>query len=245
MSEFATLPAYEYAEMNRPQLRWLVVDMVPAPGIVILQGAPFAGKSFLAAQLADAVATGQPFFGYETKQVPVLYLMLESEFIWWYRCRSLRGHLQLAFTVGHPTRRPLTINIEHSDTRRWIMDAVQECNPGLIIVDPIRQIHDGNEDSSTEMKKMMDSMAPFIQGRAVVLVHHDRKPNPMITESAASAGRGSTYMAGLADMIWWLKVWGKRPHKGGTLEIKSRVGETDLKMKQNGETGLWEVEAKR
>ena len=49
-------------------------------GAYILAGAPKIGKSFLVAQLAYHVSTGQRLWGYEVHQGTVLYLALEDDF---------------------------------------------------------------------------------------------------------------------------------------------------------------------
>ena len=48
-------------------------------GAYILAGAPKVGKSFLVAQLAYHIATGQKLWDYEVKQSTVLYLALEDD----------------------------------------------------------------------------------------------------------------------------------------------------------------------
>ena len=57
------LTATEYAEMERPDLDFLWAGMLPRPSIVVLEGAPKVGKSFLALQIAMAVAAGAEFGG--------------------------------------------------------------------------------------------------------------------------------------------------------------------------------------
>ncbi|MFR1988570.1 MAG: AAA family ATPase [Oscillospiraceae bacterium] len=49
-------------------------------GAYILAGAPKIGKSFLVAQLAYHVSTGQRLWGYEVHSGTVLYLALEDDF---------------------------------------------------------------------------------------------------------------------------------------------------------------------
>ena len=49
-------------------------------GAYILAGAPKIGKSFLVAQIAYHVSTGQDLWGYKVHQGTVLYLALEDDF---------------------------------------------------------------------------------------------------------------------------------------------------------------------
>ena len=62
-------------------------------GAYILAGAPKIGKSFLVAQLAYHVSTGQPLWGYDVHQGTVLYLALEDDF------RRLQDRMSRMFGV--------------------------------------------------------------------------------------------------------------------------------------------------
>lgn len=61
-----------------PPRLWVVEKLVPA-GLTLLIGASKVGKSFFAAKMACAIATGQDFLGFETKQGAILYLALEDD----------------------------------------------------------------------------------------------------------------------------------------------------------------------
>lgn len=61
---------------SRPPL----IDGLLYIGTYLLAGAPKIGKSFLVAQLAYHVSTGQAFLGYSVRQSGVLYLALEDDY---------------------------------------------------------------------------------------------------------------------------------------------------------------------
>jgi len=67
---------YQTAYKSRPP----VIDGLLYSGAYILAGAPKIGKSFLVAQLAYHVSTGQRLWGCEVHQGTVLYLALEDDF---------------------------------------------------------------------------------------------------------------------------------------------------------------------
>ena len=56
-----------------------VIENLLYTGAYILAGAPKIGKSFLVAQIAHHVSTGQNLWGYRTHQGTVLYLALEDD----------------------------------------------------------------------------------------------------------------------------------------------------------------------
>ena len=56
-----------------------VIENLLYTGAYILAGAPKIGKSFLVAQIAHHVSTGQDLWGYKVHQGSVLYLALEDD----------------------------------------------------------------------------------------------------------------------------------------------------------------------
>ena len=67
---------FQNAYMSRPP----VAEGLLYAGAYILAGAPKIGKSFLVAQIAYHVSTGQDLWGYKVHQGTVLYLALEDDF---------------------------------------------------------------------------------------------------------------------------------------------------------------------
>lgn len=67
---------YETTFDSRPS----IVEGLLDAGAYILVGAPKIGKSFLVAQIAYHVSTGQKLWDFEVKQGTVLYLALEDDY---------------------------------------------------------------------------------------------------------------------------------------------------------------------
>lgn len=59
--------------------RWIVKGLIPSEGLVALYGPSGSGKSFLAFDLAAALARGAAWFGMKVKVSPVVYVALEGE----------------------------------------------------------------------------------------------------------------------------------------------------------------------
>lgn len=62
-----------------PEQQWLVRDLIPANNVTLLGGDGGTGKSLLALQLAEAVATGRSWLGLEVAGGRALYLSAEDE----------------------------------------------------------------------------------------------------------------------------------------------------------------------
>jgi len=71
------MTADELLTKGWPEPVWLVPGLLPV-GLTILGGKPKVGKSWLALQLAQAIATGGMFLGIRVVQALVLYLALED-----------------------------------------------------------------------------------------------------------------------------------------------------------------------
>ena len=62
-----------------PLLQWRIKGILPAHGIAQIYGGSTAGKSFLAFDMAAAIAEGRDWFGYRVRQAPVTYVALEGQ----------------------------------------------------------------------------------------------------------------------------------------------------------------------
>lgn len=76
--QFTFLTAEEVLELKAAP--WCVKDMLPAAGLAAIFGQPGSGKTFLALDMAFAVAEGRDWFGMQTHSCPVVYVNLESNF---------------------------------------------------------------------------------------------------------------------------------------------------------------------
>lgn len=72
--------AISWGDLDKPRApyEWLVKGVLPAKERTIVYGEPQSGKSFLALDMAMAVARGTPFFGNKVKQAGVVYCAFEG-----------------------------------------------------------------------------------------------------------------------------------------------------------------------
>ena len=75
-------------------------------------------------------------------------------------------------------------------------------NPKVLIIDTIRESHDGDENDSAHMQKVIALMkAAALPDMGIVLVSHSRKNDPMRGKSLMDDNRGSGYVAGRMDCV--------------------------------------------
>ena len=123
---------YETVFMSRPP----VIDGLLYSGTYLFAGAPKEGKSFIMAQLAYHISTGQKLWDYDVRQGTVLYLALEDDDQRlqerMFRMVGVEGTDNLHFAVyakqlGAGLDEQLEKFIrEHPDTRLIIIDTLQK-----------------------------------------------------------------------------------------------------------------------
>ena len=227
---------YENVYQSRPPI---IVGLLYS-GAYILAGAPKVGKSFLVAQLAYHISTGQELWNYEVHKGTVLYLALEDDYQRlqerMFRMFSVEGTDNLYFTVyakqiGNGLDEQLEEFIrEHPDTK-------------LIIIDTLQKIREtGGEaysyandyDIVGQMKKLADR-----HGICLLLVHHTRKQPAGDKFEMIS---GTTGLLGCADGAFLLQKE-NRTDLSATLDIVGRdQPDQRLHLQRDKERLIWTLD---
>lgn len=197
---------------------WLVERLFPLHGVALVAGVPKARKSWFALDVAIAVASGQSFL--ERRRVaagPVLFIVLEDqEHDIRTRLAALgagRGlspqqlaALPLWILSGSQLNLvdPATI---HATIARGLMAMQHKLGPtaerfSLIVIDPLRDAHTANEDSSTEMRTVLRTLRDLHRafGGLVLLTHHLAKGGGRQGGSDWDKVRGSGAILGSVDV---------------------------------------------
>lgn len=153
-----------------------VIENLLYTGAYILAGAPKIGKSFLLAQLAHHVSTGQDLWGYKTHQGTVLYLALEDDESRlqrrMFRMFSVEGAGSLHFAtnakmIGGGLDKQLERFVrEHADTKLIIVDTLQKVREAVS--------NSYNYSSDCEVIGKLKQFADRY-GVCILIVHHTRK----------------------------------------------------------------------
>ena len=85
---------------NMPALQWRVRGVLPAEGPAGLYRPSASGKSFLALDMAAAIAEGRRWFDYRVQTAPVVYAALEGEAGFKLRVASWEAHAGRASPAG-------------------------------------------------------------------------------------------------------------------------------------------------
>ena len=230
-----TLNARDYVALPRPTIPWLVEGFLPAKAFALLIGESKAGKSFFALQMCSALAKGVPFMGCATKpNSTVLYVNLDAtDTSWTTRLNDMMAH---GFELGdrlhfvHPQDHTGPCDVMNLTFQKAIRDTVRDLKPDLIVFDVLRELHHQKEESSTEMKVVMENLLDCTEGVAVLVVHHTVKISNKEDIRIVDLARGSSYMVGKAETVLCLM--------NNTLYTVPRFAEKVM-LKAGRSHGMW------
>jgi hypothetical protein len=161
--------------LSMPVADWRVKKIFPKCGVGAIYGPSASGKSFLALDLACAIAEGVAWFGYKTSACPVTYVVLEGEAGLAARAKAWESAKSKSLpddfsAIAQPFR--LT---DLGDLTELIA-AIP--NNGVVFLDTLnRAAPTSDENSSKEMGEILEAVKnlQLATGGLVVLVHHTGK----------------------------------------------------------------------
>lgn len=158
-----------------PPLAWRVRGVLPAVGLAGLYGPSASGKSFLALDMAAAIAEGARWFDCRTEAAPVVYAALEGEGGFRLRVAAWEAHRGRGLPHSlHMLLQPFKL----TDLRDVHDLAAVLPHGAVLFLDTLnRAAPTSDENSSKDMGEILEA-AKHLQaliGGLVVLVHHTGK----------------------------------------------------------------------
>lgn len=176
--------AHDLTGLAPTEVEFTVDRLVPSNGVTIFSGEGGIGKSFIALDMAMAVACGGTFADrFACKQGPVLYVDLENDpGTIGRRLKQLaigRGvdpdSLDIYFPMyGMPG---VELQQDTSEGRAWLWAAVKKYQPRLVVIDSLIACHSGDENNNVAMRQLMSGLDGLARwgDLGLLLVHHQRK----------------------------------------------------------------------
>ncbi len=221
MTETRTLPEFqredfdqydgEVIEPQRPRLApipfkeillgtsavYLVKNLIPREGLVVVWGPPKCGKSFWTFDLTMHIALGWGYRGRKVKQGAVVYVACEGQ-------QGFRARIE-AFRQRHLSEEPtdiafylipasLDLIAEHEDLVAAIRGVLGSTKPAAVIFDTLNRSIQGDENSSEDMTAYIRA-AGAVQAAfdcVAIVVHH--------CGVEAKRPRGHTSLTGACDV---------------------------------------------
>lgn len=245
LTKSKVLSLSELMATEYPPQSWLVEKLIPKEGLVALSGIPGSFKSYLTNWLALKVATGENFFTFPTEKAAVLFIDRENpNYLIQKRFKSLSEEtnlpiywLNLEFRIG---------NENHITA---VIEAIEQHNIKLVIIDSLIRIHSENENESSGMSKVFQQLKRIQdKGASVLFLHHHKKTGGMVTINQAESLRGSSDIIAAVDShiridkvddsnitLTQPKLRQAKPFKGFAVQIETNLDESEVEFIYKGE----------
>ncbi len=207
MTGFITRTPVELEDRPRRQ-QWLIDGLWARQAVGIVGGEPKCGKSFLALDIAVAVAAGVPclrrFAADQTGPV-LLFAAEDAEHIVRARLESIAAAAGTRFeTLDIAVIDVPALRLDHRADRQRLVETVERVRPRLLVLDPLVRLHGVDENTVAEVAPILGFLRD-IQRRfetAILLVHHARKSG---ATRPGQALRGSSELHAWGDSNLYLK----------------------------------------
>lgn len=162
----------------RPAPNWIIKGVLPRAELGVLYGASGSGKSFIALDLALAVAQGKNWRGRKTKQGRVVYIVAEGS---GGMASRLKAYADYNFIedVDNFALLAAAPDFLQKDDMKEVAKALRAVGGAdLIVVDTFAQVTPGaNENSGEDMSKALGNAKVLNKatGALILFVHHSGK----------------------------------------------------------------------
>ena len=193
------------SEMRKENIKkdFIVENFMKSNGLYCLVARPKVGKSLLALQLANSIATGTTFLGFRTSPSPVLYISTEMNFS---QILDRIDKMNLEFTDDNFRLKEQEINerkLNLMDLQLEFQEFANDLNGRFVIIDMFSGIDMNNGYDLNNYQDMGQYVIPKFRelckkyNFTILLIHHLNKNNKSL---------GSTAIDGSVDGIITLKL---------------------------------------
>ena len=160
-----------------PPLSWRIRGALPAEGLAAIFGPSGSGKSFLALDMAAAIASGREWFALRVTAAPVVYCMLEGEAGLPVRVAAWESRNDAVMKVRVLVQQPFKLT-EPQDVQDLAAAVLGAGGGAVTFIDTLnRAAPTADENSSRDMGSIIEAAKDLQRatGGLVVLVHHTGK----------------------------------------------------------------------
>ncbi|MDQ3299963.1 MAG: AAA family ATPase [Myxococcota bacterium] len=162
--------------------RWLVTGLVTRGGITMIGAEPKVAKTWIALELAVAIATGTKACGefYAEAGRAAYFFAEDLDVQARNRVRALLAGADRRLAEGRLflRTRGVFLDVLRDADMAWIVASARRIGQlDVLVLDPLRDIHSGEEDRSDSMRDVMRRLRVLAEllGCTVVVVHHAPK----------------------------------------------------------------------
>lgn len=196
-------------DAQAPEHHWLIEELWATEAVGIVGGEPKCGKSFLALDLAVAVASGAPclrrFRAARTGRV-LLFAAEDALHVVRARLVGIARAAGVAFdTLDIQVITAPTVRLDLPEDQDRLRATVALLRPTLLVLDPFVRLHRIDENTAAEVAPVLAYLRDLERHfhTAVLLVHHARKG--AAHARAGQALRGSSELHAWGDSNLYLR----------------------------------------
>jgi hypothetical protein len=208
MNTLPVVPAHQLAAICDEQ-RWLIDQLWAEQAVGVIGGEPKSNKSFLALDMAVAVASGAPCLGRFAVRSPGRVLLYAAEDAATTVRERLEGISRAAGceleTLDIQVITAPSLRLDLPADRQRLTATIAHLRPRLLILDPFVRLHRCRENESADMAPLLAYLRELQRHFevAVTVVHHARKGAD--TARAGQALRGSSEFHAWGDSNLYLR----------------------------------------
>jgi hypothetical protein len=214
---------------------------------VLLLGKPKIGKSNYLGAFAAGATTGTDFMGVPFSK-PLKVMWFQAEII----KEFLKGRIETYFRRFGDDEDMVRLGYENlivsGRLRKNLMtdqdiqafhEEIQYHKPDIVMIDPIINFFDGEENSNTEIRKLLDRVDKLIEMNdvSVIVAHHTGKERA--DDKSFMSARGGSVFAGWFDS--GIKLAGEKPNVSFYYEARNAKDPDEHLAFFDFELGVWTI----
>ena len=174
-----TITLKEFSKLELPKEQWLIKNILPREGFVIIASPSGEKKTWTSMTMAGAVANGTNFLGnpdFPSIKGNVLYIDEEMSDTEIQRRINLLGLGETEATIHLASKNNL--NFSEEKTIKEFYEVVEREKISVVFIDTLRSVAGGlREDKAEEVRAFLDQFKDFKnKGVVIVFLDHCRKP---------------------------------------------------------------------
>jgi len=207
--------AHIAADRSKPA--WLIASLWGEQAVGFVGGTPKSNKTWLALELAVAVASGTPCLGRFAVTDPghvLLYAAEDNASAIKRRVAAITCARRIdldRLAVGLITEPALQLDLPGHQHR--LAATLEKLKPRMLVLDPLVRLHRGDENSASDTSSLLAFLRGLQRehGVAIVVVHHTRK--------SGSTGQPGQALRSSGDLHAWSDSSLYLLHRSGRLEL--------------------------
>jgi hypothetical protein len=172
----------DIVNLNLPEQKWRIKNLIPHEGFVVLAAASGEKKSWLALEMARSIANGIPFLGnpdFQTIEGNVLYIDKENS-----RSEIKRRGMQVGLSGAKSKLMWIygdNINLNTDKGIKRLFSIIKKHNISTVVIDTLRAVAGGMEENKAEIVRIFFNRFHALKnaGVSIIFLDHTRKPNMM------------------------------------------------------------------